>query len=155
MTTSTTSGVIDKISSDRHGIFMGGNWYNNKFKEVDAGISPGDTVEISIKDGKFWNTVKSVGSGPVSYSAPTAVASSKKPVQGGFPVAIDHYSRAIIRQNALTNAVNYYGASAGVNPEEIIKVARFFETYTSGDIEAVMSDPEAMSELEAMVKDAS
>ena len=155
MTTSTTSGVIDKISSDRHGIYMGGNWYNNKFKEVDSGISPGDTVEISIKDGKFWNTVRPVSTGPVSYSAPTAVASSKKPVQGGFPVAIDHYSRAIIRQNALTNAVNYCSGSTTIPKEEVVEVARFFETYTSGDIEAIMSDPEAVSELEAMVKDAS
>jgi hypothetical protein len=48
--------------------------------------------------------------------------------------------RAIIRQNALTNAVNYFTSVEGVSPDKdtdidtIIQIAMGFEEYTSGDL---------------------
>ena len=45
--------------------------------------------------------------------------------------------RAIIRQNALTNAVNFHASRAyeekELQVEDVIETAKLFEAYTSGD----------------------
>jgi hypothetical protein len=63
--------------------------------------------------------------------------------KGVFPIPALDGQRAIVRQNAITNARELYAASKGGKvfdfsrdvAAEIVSVARFFEAYACGDLD--------------------
>lgn len=113
----------------------------------------GDTINFISEADKYGEkidpaTVKVVTAGlggspaVATGNAPTA---SRSPAFGTrpFPIPPLHGDRAIVRQNALTNAretVMVLGDNVGEDDEKvaarIIKMARMFEDYTAGDVEA-------------------
>lgn len=135
----TISGKVEAISKTRNGIKIDGyDWLNNKFKTVDAHINVGDVVDVSAKDGKFWNKIMSGSGGAPTTTAETHTQSRVL----DLPVFVAK-ERAIIRQNALTHATAIVmGSSLDVKnykPEaiaqEVIDTARQLEAYASGQID--------------------
>lgn len=126
---------------------------NAHIKTALATLLPGDgfTMTKDKPEGaQFWNITgltKGASTGTVGTTAssggPIATSSEDLPkhytLSKGyatklqtFPVAIDHPDRAIIRQNALTNAVAHV-RDPDVSPQQVLEVAKIFESYTSGD----------------------
>jgi len=133
------NGVVEAKSNkyDKFSILVDDVWYSSKF-EIKA--EKGDVVEFDNGGaGKKWCSklkVVSKGSG-----SPAAAVSSGTPAKsfsrGAFPVPQLDGSRAIIRQNAVTNANAFFGnQSMDYTSVELIDMARAIEAYTSGDIEA-------------------
>jgi len=78
----------------------------------------------------------------------------KKARVGGYGSKSDpEVQKAIIRQNSLTNAVNYCIAKSQTNKKyelsgkHIIQVATFFSKYSLGQVSVVMSPEEIASEF--------
>lgn len=108
-------------------------WYNSKF-EIKA--SAGDNVTFDDGGKNYVNKLK-VNMGGVVAKA--GVSSTPTTVKTHYlPVPLDN-SRAIIRQNALTNAREFFTISVEAletteeSVNEIVRIARIFEEYTSGD----------------------
>jgi hypothetical protein len=65
-----------------------------------------------------------------------------------FPIPLLHGDRAIVRQNSITNATkaigDYVSDIDGISIEdyasEIIRVARMFEAYSCGDLDAQLAE---------------
>lgn len=110
-------------------------WYNSKF-EIKA--STGDNVTFDDGGKNYVNKLRVNTGGVVAKTG--SVSNSTAPAKMHLlPVPLDN-SRAIIRQNALTNAREFFiGRLLGEEEEvdknlsEIIRIARIFENYTSGD----------------------
>ena len=149
------TGVVARKSSNEygHGILVDGNWYNSKFP---IKCEEGDTVSFDDGGKKWCRKLSVVGSGggaPVgSASAPPAATTAESAVADGTSVALPR-DRAIIRQNALTNAVSFFGThspkSLWESSEEadkmvagVLHIASMFEAYTSGD-----TDVKAVKEI--------
>lgn len=117
-----------------------------------SGLTPGMSVDFTqeVKYGKP-TIVSMVPAGttiPLSM-APIAWAGTTPPTKsfnrGVFPIPIDSGERAILRQNALTNAREM--VCSGINAstktlttdeslvDRILSIASKFEAYTSGDVE--------------------
>lgn len=128
--------------------------YNCGFK--NPRVVEGETFSANCEEGKygFEVDVSSVKKGStVSVATPTAApttTAAKEPTRSygppvkPFPIPPLHGDRAIIRQNALTNARELYAASAGGKPfaldadlsaSLIIELARKFEAYSCGDLD--------------------
>jgi hypothetical protein len=132
-----------------------GTWFSNSYATNVPNVNRGDTVVIMYQNnpkfkGQFWKSVEVVKDDEASSSAPSnnggsgpAVAAPKHYTTAkgyltkvqSFPVPMDHPDTSIIRQNALTNAVKWSGGNT-VDVENIIRVARQFEAYTSGQLDA-------------------
>lgn len=124
-----------------------GKMYNFGFK--NPRLSVGDTVNLTFTEGKYGNDVTShaLGGTPVATS-PTPVAREEKkpysPPAKVFPIPPLHGDRAIVRQNAITNAREVFVAAHGGKPfavdfdsdsNVIIALARKFEAYACGDLD--------------------
>lgn len=124
-----------------------GNSYSAGFKSPPC--SAGDKVQFDVvMNGKYsnadFNSIEVLGKGAVPAAASTSYSPSRSS-GGGFPVATDSDKYAIIRQNALTNAVATLGRFTQDNPaatqtldelvEQIIEVAYKFTDFTSGQRE--------------------
>lgn len=136
-----------------------GKMYNLGFK--NPGISVGDTVNVNYTEGKYGNDVTSAtpaigGTAAVAMTAPTPAPREEKksysPPAKVFPIPPLHGDRAIVRQNAITNAREVFVASHGGKPftvdyeigsTVIIALARKFEAYACGDLDMI----EAMKEV--------
>ncbi len=149
-----------------HSLFLEGdpNEYELGFKkpELDIGAEVNFMWEIKFGKRAVDPATLTRGAGPsgtytASATAPLGGAppEPKPPYQGGgaagkpFPVPKTSGERAIIRQNALTNARELVVSTQPVvNTDElvseIIRVARRFEAYSTGDLE--------MDEVEKVVK---
>lgn len=127
-----------------------GQWYSTGFD--NPGVAKGDEVDFEFENTRYGNKVKfetfkingaavkgkSTGPAKAPY-VPRAVGTggSAPTYTKPFPIPLLHGDRAIIRQNALTNARELYDS----DPEkpikdaakEIIEVARIFEEYSAGD----------------------
>lgn len=138
------TGVIEaksgKSSYGTYGIMVGGKWYNSKY-EVKA--NKGDEVEFDDGGKNYCNKLKvlSGGGGGATTAAPTA---SRSYSRGKFPIPTDDGQRSIIRQNSLTNAVNFMAsvmdyAAAQEHMDDaiatVVDVARVFESYSAGDLD--------------------
>lgn len=126
---------------------VAGQWLKFGFKS--HGLSVGDTIDAEYTPGTYGNEVKTftstkgTGTPPPAASAPSAEAPAYKPTggKGSFPIPPLDGQRAIVRQNAVTNARELYCAAAGVKGfavdeascDFIIKLARKFEAYSCGD----------------------
>jgi hypothetical protein len=141
------NGVVENINNpDKFGncsINVNGQWYNSKPEYVKVMPKEGDTVDFIAK-GKYFNNLKvvSAGGGVSGQAKASGTAGGGQQTQGFLAVELER-NRAIIRQNALTSAVNAYaGSLIDVSEEQgqmdeciddIIYIARKFEAYTSGD----------------------
>lgn len=148
----TVTGVVEGVSTKfgKYSILVDGTWYGTKEEWATVKPNKGDAVSFDNGGAKFFKNCTITGGG----SAPAASASasgSKSYSKGSFPVDPEDGSRAILRQNALTNARNLFGElKEGQDMEAavatIIEMAREFEAFTSGDTERYAA--------EAKVKDA-
>ena len=135
-------------------IKVGEYWYTVKFPSALAGIEKGDYVTFDYTtNGTFNNItgkpVKSTppASTPVKAFSGASYGSSTARV---FPVPALAPERSIIRQNSLTHALNVLQARAYwehvTSCEEYanaaIDVARMFEAYSAGDLDAEMVEAE-------------
>ena len=152
--TETFSGQVVSLSSDTITSKSSGRTFRVHKIQLDSGVeinvgfkqpfSVGDKVSIpsEIKYGEWKMVAKGVALGLPSSSGTTAPAPRKEYGSGKntkFPVPKDHGDYSIIRQNALTNAVNLYNGSedkkTGITDEDIefvIKVAYKFAEFSSG-----------------------
>ena len=125
-----------------------GEWYKTGFNKPRC--DKGDEVSFSYVEGTYGREVDakaiSVGAGGAK-GAPTPATPRPAPSYGGkgvFPIPALDGQRAIVRQNALTNARELVVGCAGGKPfavddEEIIRIiaiARKFEAYACGDLDA-------------------
>jgi len=145
------TGRIDRISHnyEKFSVQINGDWFGTK-QEWAPKPEPvaGETITFeSGTTGKYLQKVVIVSAG--GASAQTENASPPPPPTSagalrGIGVAMEHpfpvgafvRERAIIRQNALTNAVKFLGVVGEAevySTEDVIEVAREFEAYTSGD----------------------
>lgn len=150
-----TIGVIEAVGNkpvntkfglkETYSFKVAGQWFKTGFKKIPFGV--GDAVSFDYNPGTYGNdvdmaTVKhstGVPTGDSPKAAPVAAYSRN----GSFPVPALDGQRAIIRQNALTNARELYVANVEVDgttiekqAEAVIGVARIFEGYTAGDTDA-------------------
>ena len=115
-------------------------WYNSKF-EIKA--NTGDNVTFDDGGKNYVNKLK-VNTGGVVAKAGVATGVASTAKTHYLPVPLDN-SRAIIRQNALTNARELYTAFGESSSElsdqagNIIAIARIFEEYTSGDADMAVA----------------
>lgn len=163
----TVQGKVENIESQmrptKYGqkpvfkVVIEGNKYNSGFTKPKFSI--GDEVTFQYTDGSYGPdidqpTVRVVSGGATDAPVPVktysktpagAIGSTGGYKEKTFPVPPLHGDRAIIRQNALTNAreaiVAGYVAEGKPLPtraklkEEIIALAREFEAFTAGDID--------------------
>jgi len=134
------NGTVEAKSNkfDKHSILVDGNWYSSKF-EIKA--ERGDVVEFDNggEGKKYCSKLKVVSKGSGAPSGTAMSSGTAKPAysRGAFPVPQLDGSRAIIRQNAVTNANTFLGNAKGEHTvTDLIDLARKIEAYTSGDVEA-------------------
>jgi hypothetical protein len=115
----------------------------NAFREDGAvGVEWEITLEKTEKDGKeYYNWVK-------AEKATASAAKTAYTARGNYETPEERAARhvSICRQNALTNAVNYFVAKDGkATPEQIIELAREFAAFTTGldDLPVVAAAPTA------------
>lgn len=117
-------------------------------------FTAGDEIDFQYTEGKYGkdidlNSVKMLKKGdgmtpalPAAPSAPARPAFAQKV----FPIPLLHGDRAIVRQNSVTNATklvietNGTEKSAEELAEQIINIARMFEAYSCGDLEALAAE---------------
>jgi hypothetical protein len=159
------SGVVNNITTvmrtTKYGpkpvynLVIDGTQYSNGFTKPPCEV--GNTVSFDFTSGKYGNellkgSLMAVATGgstpptstpsPMPPSPPTrAYGPPVKP----FPIPPLHGDRAIVRQNALTNARELYVACAPAGEltvsdfnavaDNIIQIARRFEAYSCGDLD--------------------
>lgn len=139
----TINGVIEAKSNkfDKWSILVDGSWYSTKY-EIKG--EKGDTVSFETPEGKkYVNKLRVVSGG-----GEATVTSIPKNTGGGyskgvFPVPLRDGSRAIIRQNAVTNANTLLGNEKDLDAydvESLIHVARQIEAYTTGDLDLAAAE---------------
>lgn len=139
---------------DSYSVVCNGERYNYGFKK--PAFKVGDVINFSFNEGKYGKdievaTVRVLDPGS-SAAAPTPPTPSGRPAYGPpvkpFPIPALHGDRAIIRQNALTNARELVCALLGSEEtvsddvhyvERIIALARKFEAYSAGDMDMEMA----------------
>ena len=156
----TVSGVVEMFENpNRWGkvsIKINGAYYNTQPAYWKGPFpSVGDTVEFDDGGKNYIKNFKILPAG--SASASTAAVGSSKPASGSaggrtFPVGPLAPERTINRQNALTNAVAFFNATAestgsSATPDDVIAVARMFESYTTGDLDVEEAQQQAEAEM--------
>jgi hypothetical protein len=158
----TTKTVTTKYGpKPAYSIQANGEWFNYGFKKPTFNI--GDTIDFKFTETTYGKEIDhtslqmiSKGDGKVTIvpspmtTSPTPPArSSYTPPTKPFPIPPLHGDRAIVRQNALTNAreaINSLGSPTAVEDaayaDRIIAMARMFEAYSCGDLDLA----EAMKE---------
>ena len=136
-------------------IKVDGEWYSCGFTDPRAGS--GDEVTFEFTAGRYGNeidkgTLMRTGSGkpvPAPAVADNPAPAPKSAPTRPFPIPALHGDRAIIRQNALAHAARLY--AAGISPAtasshspeslaaEVIAMARKFEAYSCGDLDAAQA----------------
>lgn len=136
-------------SKNTYSAKVGGQWYKFGFK--DPKLSVGDNVSLEYTPGQYGNEVTTVSKGvpdaaPAANEASTPTAAPRPAYgsKGAFPIPALDGQRAIVRQNAITNARELYAASKGGkgfaldfegDALNIIQIARVFESYACGDMD--------------------
>ena len=146
--TQKVTGKIDSMRKDRKGIQVNGTWYSAFLSTQLDAVKYGEEVEFVFeavqKGDQVYNNIKGDvkplgGSQPQQAAgAPTVQASSAV-----WPSPVDARGRQIIRQNSMGNAVAYAAAfmqDAGASPEDVVKVARVFEAYCTGESDNAPDD---------------
>lgn len=165
---STAQGVVESVSSKVRNTKFGpkpaysalieGQWYSCGFTKPR--FSEGDDVSFSYTEGQYGlemdvkTAVKTkTAATPPSGATPTAAAPAAKPApysggsKGVFPIPPLDGQRAIVRQNSITNAVAHLreqlASDSALTLDDqaalIIQLARKFEAYSCGDLDAIMA----------------
>lgn len=132
-----------------------GEWYSCGFKKPKFNI--GDEIDFQFTENSYGKQMddKSVrviskGEGapaPTASAAPSAApARSTGYAAKVFPIPPLHGDRAIVRQNSITNATKALSGGNGADllevdtveeyAQAIISLARMFEAYSCGDLDA-------------------
>ena len=128
-------------------------WFSYGFKKPTFNI--GDEVDFQYTENTYGKnidhaSVRMINKGTGGSAPASAPAARPAFAQIVFPIPLLHGDRAIVRQNSVTNATKLVVETngKGKTPEElterIINVARMFEAYSCGDLEAL--EAEKMSE---------
>lgn len=154
-----TSGTISKIYGNKvntpygektaYAYVIEGQRYSGGFKRWSG--NEGDEVTIDYEvNAKGYNDIKKMfvtGKGSVETTKGEVKVMNKRE----FPVPPLAPERTINRQNALTAAAKLFGEHGIDNAdleslaEDIIKVARMFENYTTGDADLELAKAEMKS----------
>ena len=152
MSNMRAEGVIEALTKDGKGFLIDGQWYKC-FTPAMMKATKGDFVSFSYKqvekDGRTYNNVSGVvsgsgGSGTVPNSGTVSKVVGVGPTQTRDPLMLPVHltrNRAIIRQSSLAPAVNpgHYRERTHthnvMSVDDIIRVAREFEAYASGDLD--------------------
>lgn len=138
------SGRIDRMGNNGKSFLLQefeGRWFGAFNASQLSGANVGDEVSFTYtsvekNDRTFHNingNVRIVSSGG-SPVPPTSSGIVAKVAKVGEPILAR--DRLILRQNALTNAVNFVSSQEiSTDPAEVLKIASIFEGYTSGDVE--------------------
>jgi len=151
----TTKEVTTKFGpKPAYSIIANGERFSYGFKKPMFAI--GDEVDFQYTENTYGKTVdltsvqmikKGSGSAPTT-TAPSAAKAPYSPPAKVFPIPPLHGDRAIVRQNSITNATKAVNdmltggeaeAYSGTFEEyaaDIIHVARMFEAYSCGDLDA-------------------
>jgi len=158
----TTKEVTTKFGpKPAYTIVAGGERFSYGFKKPAFAI--GDEVDFQYTENTYGKNVDmtSVQMIKKGTGAPTPSTSSASPAKAPysppakvFPIPLLHGDRAIVRQNSITNATkavcDYLDSNEDVATMQdyadlIIEIARKFEAYSCGDLDAQAA--------EAMVKE--
>ena len=142
-----------------------GQWYSCGFKKPAA--NAGDEVEFQFTSTSYGNQIDMATfvslRGGLSSGAPAVPSPAPAPVRpaygnkGVFPIPALDGQRAIVRQNALTNArelvVAKLAGEEKLNLESltdtIVKIARKFEAYACGDLDREAAEESLEEEKKA------
>lgn len=137
-------------------IVANGERFSYGFKKPTFQI--GDTVDFQFTENTYGKNVDMTSVRLISKGTGAPAAASTAPTGGGarpaygspkpFPIPALHGDRAIIRQNSITNATKLYTDSQKQGSitdyeaaaEVIIALARKFEAYSCGDLDAEMAE---------------
>ena len=158
----TTKEVTTKFGpKPAYTIVAGGERFSYGFKKPVFAI--GDEVDFQYTENTYGKNVDMTsvqmikkGTGAPTPSAPSASPAKApySPPTKVFPIPLLHGDRAIVRQNSITNATkavcDYLDSNDDVATMQeyadlIIEIARKFEAYSCGDLDAQAA--------EAMVKE--
>jgi hypothetical protein len=165
----STKDVNTKFGSKKTYSFKaGGEWYKTGFKAPSFG--EGDCISFDYKPGTYGNEVDlgtvTKGGAPSPKTAGVGAGSSGSGASrhGSFPIGPLDGQRSILRQNALTNARELVmsccgGPSKDVDTwvkqqarmsllaSEVVRLAKEFEAYTSGDMDMEMATAAVDAEM--------
>lgn len=147
----TTKEVTTKFGpKPAYTITAGGERFSYGFKKPTFAI--GDEVDFQYTENTYGKNVDLAsvqmlkkGTGAPTPSASTAIPGKApySPPSKVFPIPLLHGDRAIVRQNSITNATKAVYDCNGSEEltleqyaETIIKIARMFEAYSCGDLDA-------------------
>lgn len=142
-------GVIEAVKKDNKAIKVGGVWYSS-FLPMPP-MNAGDEVAFDYTEKGPYKNIKGSVSVSKSDGGTTVAGVGTFPTKKVGAIILDR-DRAIIRQNALTAAVNFHALSDSPGPfavteQHIIETAKLFEAYTSGDMDLAEAK-EAMKEIQ-------
>lgn len=161
----TITGVVEQVGkkerNTRYGsktafsLKVDGQWYNCGF--TNPRVTDGTEVSFSYAEGAYGKDIDmaslaheskaAVPARPSTAPAPrtTAGVSGGYGGKGVFPIPALDGQRAIVRQNSLTNAVNLlkdihdFDSDGKAIDEVVISLARKFEAYSCGDLDALQA----------------
>lgn len=151
----TTKQVTTKFGpKPAYTITANGERFSYGFKKPAFAI--GDEIDFQYTENTYGKNVdlasvqmlkKSAGAPAPSSSVASPAKAPYSPPSKVFPIPLLHGDRAIVRQNSITNAtkaVADFGGSEAADLEEyanrIIAVARMFEAYSCGDLDAAQAE---------------
>jgi hypothetical protein len=148
----TTKEVTTKFGpKPAYTIVAGGERFSYGFKKPMFAI--GDEIDFQFTENTYGKNVDLTsvqmlkkGTGAPSPSTPpvSPVKAPYSPPSKVFPIPLLHGDRAIVRQNSITNATKAvcdFSGAVGVEDindyaDVIIEIARKFEAYSCGDLDA-------------------
>ena len=163
---STISGAITNINAESkmskagkpfkvYSIEVNGQWFEAGFK-APGGVGDFVTFDYSLSYGKNKITDGTLSKGstggarPYAAAASGPAASAPKNTGKSFPIPKDHPDRSIIRQNAVTRAIEVMSMAGALEAVDlssesardvvagqVISLATRFEAYYSGDLETI------------------
>jgi hypothetical protein len=163
----TVENITEKTVNTKFGpkkafsIKANGEWYGYGFKK--PAFSIGDEVDFQFSETAYGKQVddksvrtlsKAGGTSSPTSSAPAPAKAYGAPAKV-FPIPPLHGDRAIVRQNSITNATKMVTELLVANKEKmgmsetadlIVNIARKFEEYSCGDIEAIAAEQMATPE---------
>lgn len=166
----TVTGAVEKIESASRNtkrgpanvyyVWVNGTKYSLGFKYFNAPVGTIVSFDAAENPPYGWEAKTfpmAAGGGGTTPIAAGASRPSYTPSggKGVFPIPLLDGQRSIVRQNALTNARELYTSNcvdtgpttipAEEAADRIVEIARIFESYTAGDIEARQAEQELKS----------